>query len=126
MNGRTKISPALADRPDALVTMGCALMASGQGEKAVALVEQLLSEPKSDPGIDTVVRTILSHKVPHWHLPMLRETARNDVFEAAITGAVTPQTRVLDIGAGSGLLAMMAARAGARAVIACEALRRTA
>lgn len=121
MTGRAKISTAFAARPNALVTLGCSLMASGHGDKAVALVEQLLAETAPDPGTDSVVRTVMSHKVPHWHLPMLRETARNDAFEAAITGAVTPQTRVLDIGAGSGLLAMMAARTGAGAVIACEA-----
>jgi protein arginine N-methyltransferase 7 len=34
--------------------------------------------------------------------------------------AVTPTSRVLEIGTGSGLLAMMAARAGAAAVVTCE------
>lgn len=51
---------------------------------------------------------------------MLQDTARNAAFDRAITAAVSPGDRVLDIGTGSGLLAMMAARAGAAEVIACE------
>lgn len=52
---------------------------------------------------------------------MLSDHARNRAFETAIRSAVSSETRVLDIGTGSALLAMMAARAGAEAVVACEA-----
>jgi type II protein arginine methyltransferase len=61
--------------------------------------------------------------VPFWHIPMLNDTRRNDAFEAAIVAAIAaagPAARVLDIGTGSGLLSMMAARAGAQCVTACE------
>ena len=51
---------------------------------------------------------------------MLADQARNDAFQQAIEKAVTPESIVLDIGTGSGLLAMMAARAGAKHVYACE------
>ena len=54
---------------------------------------------------------------------MLADTARNDAFERAIAKAARGRRLVLDIGTGSGLLAMMAARAGARRVVACEAIR---
>ena len=57
-----------------------------------------------------------------YHFPMIADEGRNQAFDLALTQAVahfkgahggTPP-RVLDIGSGSGLLAMMAARAGWR------------
>jgi len=60
--------------------------------------------------------------VPQWHFGMLNDQERNKKFENAIVNSVSqiPNALVLDIGTGSGLLAMMAARAGAKKVIACE------
>jgi type II protein arginine methyltransferase len=56
---------------------------------------------------------------PQWHFPMMADDARNDAYEQALLRAA-PGRRVLDIGSGSGLLAMMAARAGAASVTTCE------
>ncbi|WP_165495152.1 50S ribosomal protein L11 methyltransferase [Actinomadura roseirufa] len=60
--------------------------------------------------------------VPRWHWEMLHDEERGELYDRAIRRAVAadPGALVLDIGAGSGLLAMMAARAGAREVVACE------
>src|SRR5215203_5558533 len=58
--------------------------------------------------------------VPRWHFEMLNDEKRNEAFERALTNAITPETVVLDIGSGTGLLAMMAARAGAKETITCE------
>lgn len=70
-----------------------------------------------------------------WHFPMMHDLGRNGAYEAAIRRAVEraagalrgaegegapPPPPVLDIGAGSGLLAMMAARAGAPRVLSAE------
>ncbi len=55
-----------------------------------------------------------------WHFPMLNDQGRNQAFQQAIERAVQPGDQVLDIGAGSGLLSLMAARAGADRVTACE------
>ena len=63
-----------------------------------------------------------------YHFPMIADEGRNQAFDLALTQAVarfkerhggTPP-RVLDIGSGSGLLAMMAARAGAMEVRGCS------
>lgn len=64
---------------------------------------------------------LAARTLPGWHLPMLADKARNDAYESAINARVKPGDIVLDIGTGSGLLAMMAARAGAAHVYACEA-----
>jgi type II protein arginine methyltransferase len=64
--------------------------------------------------------------VPTWHFGIVRDEARNTAYDAALRRAVGSSTRVLDIGAGTGLLAMMAARAGASAVVTCEVNRAVA
>ncbi len=56
---------------------------------------------------------------PPWHFPMMADRARNSAYDAALRRAA-PGRRVLDIGTGAGLLAMMAARAGAADVVTCE------
>lgn len=58
--------------------------------------------------------------IPRWHFEMLNDVERNAVFEKALAKAITIETTVLDIGSGTGLLAMMAARAGAKETITCE------
>jgi Ribosomal protein L11 methyltransferase (PrmA) len=58
--------------------------------------------------------------IPRWHFEMLNDELRNSAFEKALANAITDETIVLDIGSGTGLLAMMAARAGAKKTITCE------
>lgn len=60
--------------------------------------------------------------VPGYHLRMLHDTARNAAYKSAIEWALRqrPGARVLDIGAGSGLLAFLSAAHGARRVDALE------
>ena len=64
--------------------------------------------------------------VPSWHFDMLNDSGRNGAYEKAIKRAVERKKRekgsceVLDAGAGSGILSMFAARAGADYVHACE------
>jgi predicted RNA methylase len=117
------VSEAFKDVPGALVKIGCALMGSGEGGKAVALVDRLLADRPDDPELVSAARLILSHQVAGWHAAMLADAPRNQAFAAAIERAVAarPGCTVLDIGTGSGLLAMIAARAGAGRVVACEA-----
>lgn len=54
------------------------------------------------------------------HRRMIGDRARTDAFAAAIAEVVRPGDRVLDVGTGTGILAMLAAKAGAREVIAVD------
>lgn len=72
------------------------------------------------PALKRAQALLSAPKIPSWHFPMLRDDQRNRAYEAAISHHVRPGLRVLEIGTGSGLLAMMAARAGADHVVSCE------
>nr|XP_037286196.1 protein arginine N-methyltransferase 9-like [Rhipicephalus microplus] len=64
------------------------------------------------------LRTLL---VERWHFRMLNDISRNEAFHDAITAAVqSGHKRVLDIGAGTGLLSLFALSAGAEKVYSCE------
>jgi SAM-dependent methyltransferase len=54
------------------------------------------------------------------HEWMLRDSVRCEAFREAISQAVTPDCAVLDVGAGTGILSLFAAQAGARVVYAVE------
>lgn len=58
--------------------------------------------------------------VPRWHFSMLNDNQRNYAFHDAIMSVDMKDKTVLDIGTGSGLLSMIAAKNGARYVYSCE------
>ena len=62
----------------------------------------------------------IRRSVPAWHFRMLNDERRSRIFDQAIRNCITRDSVVLELGAGAGLLAMMAARAGARRVYAVE------
>ncbi|MFY2557167.1 50S ribosomal protein L11 methyltransferase [Corallococcus terminator] len=74
--------------------------------------------PAGIPG--NALNRIYRKLVPRWHFAMLNDTERNQAFASALQSWVKPGDLVLDVGAGSGVLSMMAVRAGARAVVSCE------
>ncbi len=115
---------ALELKPDyaaAHFNLALALQARGEPEQAIASFRRAA---ELSPGlVEAHDRLALAQGalVPLWHVPMMNDRERNDAYDAALRAAVTPESRVLEIGTGSGLLAMMAARAGAKSVTTCEA-----
>lgn len=114
-----RLEPLVAGRPDAMMALARQYGAIGETRTAIRLAEQAAALAPGDGETATLAAELLSDGVPSWHFGLLRDTVRNQAYDAAIRHAVTPGCTVFEIGTGSGILAMMAARAGAR-VVTCE------
>ncbi|MET0364591.1 MAG: 50S ribosomal protein L11 methyltransferase [Sphingobium sp.] len=112
-----------AENPVAANNFAVMLSNSGHKREALSEFQRALDLQPDNIHIKHQIRRLGAEQVPFWHIPMMNDTRRNDAFEAAIKAAIAevgPDAHVLDIGTGSGLLSMMAARAGAASVVACE------
>ena len=102
-----------------------ALLKSRMGRRAEA-ISDLEAILEIDPGQSMARRhlqKICSSLIPAWHIDMINDDVRNAAYDKAIRATVKNTDHVLEIGTGSGLLAMMAARAGARQVTTCEMVK---
>jgi SAM-dependent methyltransferase len=107
--------------PAAMLALAPLLRDDGQGQEALALCRRALALAPDDAELAAKARFFIAAAVPDWHFIIVKDAARNAAYDAALRRSVTPGSRVLEIGTGTGLLAMMAARAGAAEVITCEA-----
>ncbi|AUG77909.1 Protein arginine N-methyltransferase [Kitasatospora sp. MMS16-BH015] len=128
--GTAEIIRELADSPvgdRALSGPGRLLLASLQASAAeIARISANINETVAavvDATTPTsqLVGNLARDLIPRWHFAMLNDIERNGALATAVERQVKPGDHVLDIGAGTGLLAMMAANAGAAKVISCEA-----
>ena len=106
-----------------LTNLAVALADSGRRHEALAEFRRILERQPDNIHVRHQMRRLISSIVPFWHMPMLNDQRRNDALERAIRMAIEKEgrdARILDIGTGSGLLSMMAARAGARNIVSCE------
>jgi tetratricopeptide (TPR) repeat protein len=83
------------------------------------LYELLRLNPKHNEAREKV-RFIHRKLVGSWHYEMMNDELRNRAFDDALKDADLEGKVVFEIGTGSGLLAMMAVRAGAEHVYTCE------
>ena len=96
------------------------LMAEGRFDICYSLLRSLAALLGHHEKVTQRLKKLYKLWIPRWHFAMLNDEARSHAFFEAITAANLRDKVVLDIGAGSGLLSMMAARAGAKHVYACE------
>jgi type II protein arginine methyltransferase len=113
---------ALALKPDfvdSLNNLGVLYRNGLHIDKAIQLLRRAVQIDPTHAHARANLRAAYCDVVPGWHFSMLEDKARNNAYEAAINRAA-PGKKVLDIGAGAGLLTLMAARAGATRVTGCE------
>lgn len=102
--------------------LGDIMLKRGRPSDAITHYRQCIDLDSSWAKAQDGLNKALGLLVPLWHVPMMNDRRRNDAYFAALQRAVTPESHVLEIGTGSGLLAMMAAKIGARKVTTCEAV----
>ena len=119
---RTAFEGAIALRGDfvqAINNLGAVLEAVGEVTPAIEAYRRALEIDPAYVEARDNLDLACGKAAPAWHFPMMADSERDDAYDAALRRAA-PGRRVLDIGTGSGLLAMMAARAGAAKVTTCE------
>ena len=98
----------------------CAQLANHSGRTLAALELLKRAERLGSKKATRQRQAIIDQTAPHWHFRMMNDEIRNQAYDSALRQHVTPDSIVLDIGCGAGLLSMMAVRAGAKHVYACE------
>ncbi|MES2443838.1 MAG: 50S ribosomal protein L11 methyltransferase [Pseudomonadota bacterium] len=107
------------DYPDQLIGLAETVQQRGHPSRAVRLAREAMALAEGGPGVRARGRRLLSSLAPGYHVPMMNDARRNAAWDKAIRAAVKPGMTVLEIGTGAGMLALMAARAGA-SVVTCE------
>jgi len=112
----------LPSNPELLTNFGSFLFKQNQTERAEGYFRAALAaDPKYLTAKDRL-ENLSTSLLERWHFPMLNDISRNRSFQSAISRHVRGGcSTVLDIGTGTGLLSLMAVKAGAERVYACEA-----
>jgi tetratricopeptide (TPR) repeat protein len=119
----TSFVNALAIRPDfseAFANLDALLKEMATPDEALIYYRKVLVISPANIAAQQGAYLALSRTVPEWHVPMMNEQTRNQAYYDGLKAVVTPNVSVFEIGTGSGLLAMMAAKLGAEKVMTCE------
>jgi tetratricopeptide (TPR) repeat protein len=118
-----KVALRLASTDTETLKKACiCLLTLHQGSQAIELCDEIIRAQPSTLAAKLVREWVLSQLVPAWHVPMMNEQERNKAYYDALASVVTPEKVVFEIGTGSGLIAMMAAKLGAKKIFTCEAI----
>ncbi|MGB7815063.1 MAG: tetratricopeptide repeat protein [Methylotenera sp.] len=110
------------DFAEAFANLDALLKEMSEPAEALVYYRKVLAISPSNIAAQQGAYLALSRTVPEWHVPMMNEQHRNQAYFDALKSAITPDSTVFEIGTGSGLLAMMAAKLGAKQVTTCEAV----
>lgn len=104
-----------------------ALVKRQREEEALKVCDEAIKKAPKNISAHIGRDWVTSLIAPIWHIPMVNEKQRNQAyFDGIVAANFKEDELVFEIGAGSGLLSMMAARQGAGFVVACEAKRSVA
>lgn len=92
----------------------------GHKQRAAELARAALGAGAGDARVTARARKLLSAMLRGYHIPMMNDARRNAAWDKALRAAIRPGMHVFEIGTGAGMLALMAARAGAASVTTCE------
>lgn len=112
---------AVHGNPAAMINCARTLFVSnGDMARAREVCREALALDPHHAEARALARPILSDGVGSWYFTMVLDAGRHALYARALERVLAGGGLVLDIGAGTGLFAMMAVRAGASHVIACE------
>jgi predicted O-methyltransferase YrrM len=115
-----QLLPHVGNKPIPLARLARLLLAMGHDATARELGANALALAPNSGEVQAISAEIFSHEIASWYFPMVQDHLRHAAMEHALKRAITPASRVLEIGTGTALFAMMAARAGAKEVFTCE------
>ncbi len=107
---------------EAFANLDALLKEMAAPDEALTYYRQVLAISPTNIAAQQGAYLALSRVVPEWHVPMMNEQHRNQAYFDALKAVVTSKSTVFEIGTGSGLLAMMAAKLGAKQVVTCESV----
>ena len=112
----------LPDLPLALAKYAQAMVTAKHDHKTVAgnIAERARALAPRDARVWEATEWHYKQRVRRWHFSLLHDHQRNAAYREALNQSVQPGMTVLEIGAGSGIIAMFAAQAGAKHVYSCE------
>ncbi len=108
------------DLPERLARMGLIFKTRKQKRDARLLAAAAKTLAPEDFKVRLFTEWLARHEAPLWHFPMVHDALRNETYASALAHHVKPGMCVFEIGTGTGLLAMLAVRAGAGHVYTCE------
>jgi type II protein arginine methyltransferase len=116
---------ALVGRPgaaEALVRLLGTLGEKAPPKEAEAFALQLREALPDGAYMRRITDAYLRRSYPAWYIHGVNDHHRNTAYARSLAALVRPESIVIEVGTGSGLFAMLAARAGARHVFSCEVL----
>jgi hypothetical protein len=109
-----------ADYPIRMIGLAQIVANKKQPFRAFELCRKALVVGAGDAEVLVRARRLLSSLIPRYHIRMMNDARRNAAWGKALSRAIHPGTRALEIGTGAGMLALIAARAGAEKITTCE------